>query len=159
MSRTDVLVGCDWVQAHQDHTGVVIVEVDEDTTAYDAGHIAGAVRLDWRADLQDPVRRDFVDRKQFEQLLSSRGVSDDATGFAVDAGEAWLRLSRLGPALAFHASTDGERWDFVRLFRVTSDVAPVVGFLSQAPMGTSCDARFDAIRFTEAAPEDLRDGS
>ena len=79
MSRTDVLVDCDWVQAHQDDPGLVIVEVDEDTTAYDAGHIAGAVRLDWRTDLQDPVRRDFVDRKQFEQLLSERGVADDDT--------------------------------------------------------------------------------
>jgi thiosulfate/3-mercaptopyruvate sulfurtransferase len=90
MSRTDVLVDCDWVQAHQDHTGVVIVEVDEDTTAYDAGHIAGAVRLDWRADLQDPVRRDFVDRKQFERLLSSRGVADDDTVVLYGGNNNWF---------------------------------------------------------------------
>ena len=90
MSRTDVLVDCDWVQAHQDRMGIVIVEVDEDTTAYDAGHIAGAVRLDWRVDLQDPVRRDFVDRKQFEQLLSSRGISDDDTVVLYGGNNNWF---------------------------------------------------------------------
>jgi thiosulfate/3-mercaptopyruvate sulfurtransferase len=90
MSRTDVLVDCDWVQAHLDEPGLVVIEVDEDTTAYDAGHIAGAVRLDWRADLQDPVRRDFVDRKQFEQLLSSRGVSDDDTVVLYGGNNNWF---------------------------------------------------------------------
>ena len=62
MSRDDVLVDADWVQAHLGDPGVVLVEVDEDTTAYEKGHIPGAVRLDWKGDLQDPVKRDFVDR-------------------------------------------------------------------------------------------------
>jgi thiosulfate/3-mercaptopyruvate sulfurtransferase len=90
MSRTDVLVDCDWVQAHQDEPGLVVVEVDEDTTAYDGGHIAGAVRLDWRKDLQDPVRRDFVDRKQFEQLLSERGVADGDTVVLYGGNNNWF---------------------------------------------------------------------
>src|SRR4030095_9486866 len=51
--------------------------VDEDTTAYDTGHIPGAVKLDWKADLQDPVRRDFVNKQQFEALLSQRGIGND----------------------------------------------------------------------------------
>jgi thiosulfate/3-mercaptopyruvate sulfurtransferase len=56
---------------------VVLVEVDEDTSAYDKGHIANAVKIDWKKDLQDPVRRDFVDRHGFEELLSARGISND----------------------------------------------------------------------------------
>jgi thiosulfate/3-mercaptopyruvate sulfurtransferase len=62
MSRSDVLVDADWVQAHLGDPGVVLVEVDEDTIAYDKGHIGGAVKLDWKQDLQDPVRRDFLGR-------------------------------------------------------------------------------------------------
>jgi len=77
MSRSDVLVDADWVEAHTGDPGVVVVEVDEDTSAYDKGHIANAVKIDWRKDLQDPVRRDFVDRHGFEELLSSRGIAND----------------------------------------------------------------------------------
>jgi thiosulfate/3-mercaptopyruvate sulfurtransferase len=51
MSRADVLVDADWVQAHLADPGVVLVEVHEDTTAYDKGHIQGAVKLDWKRDL------------------------------------------------------------------------------------------------------------
>jgi thiosulfate/3-mercaptopyruvate sulfurtransferase len=77
MSRSDVLVDADWVEAHLGDPGVVLVEVDEDTSAYDKGHIANAVKVDWRKDLQDPVRRDFVDRHGFEELLSARGIAND----------------------------------------------------------------------------------
>src|SRR5215471_2057957 len=79
MSRSDVLVDADWVEAHRDDPGVVLVEVDEDTSAYDKGHIRGAIKIDWKKDLQDPVRRDFVDRAGFEALLSGRGISNDDT--------------------------------------------------------------------------------
>ena len=77
MSRSEVLVDADWVQGHLDHPGLVLVEVDEDTSAYDKGHIKGAVKIDWKKDLQDPVRRDFIGRAEFERLLSERGISDD----------------------------------------------------------------------------------
>jgi len=77
MTRSDVLVNADWVEAHLGDPGVVLVEVDEDTSAYDKGHIANAVEIDWRKDLQDPVRRDFVDRHGFEELLSARGIAND----------------------------------------------------------------------------------
>jgi thiosulfate/3-mercaptopyruvate sulfurtransferase len=76
MSRSDVLVDADWVEAHLGDPGVVLVEVDEDTSAYDKGHIANAVKIDWKKDLQDPVRRDFVDSRGFEELLSDRGISN-----------------------------------------------------------------------------------
>jgi thiosulfate/3-mercaptopyruvate sulfurtransferase len=77
MSRSDVLVDADWVQAHLDDPGIVLVEVDEDTSAYEKGHIRGAVRIDWKTELQDPVRRDFVDKTGFESLLSEKGIAGD----------------------------------------------------------------------------------
>ena len=90
MSRSEVLVDADWVQAHLDDPGVVLVEVDEDTTAYDKGHIKGAVKLDWKVDLQDPVKRDFVDRAGFEALLSGRGIARDDTVILYGGNNNWF---------------------------------------------------------------------
>jgi len=90
MIRSDVLVDADWAEAHLDDPGVVLVEVDEDTTAYDKGHIRNAVKLDWKKDLQDPVRRDFVDRRGFEQLLSERGISNDDTVVLYGGNNNWF---------------------------------------------------------------------
>ncbi len=70
MSRENSLVTAQWVEDHLDDPNVVLIEVDEDTTAYDKGHIKGAIKLDWTTDLQDQVRRDFVNKEQFEALLS-----------------------------------------------------------------------------------------
>jgi thiosulfate/3-mercaptopyruvate sulfurtransferase len=76
MSREDVLVTAEWAEQNLETQGVVFVEVDEDTSAYDGGHIPGAVRIDWKTELQDPVRRDFVDRAGFEKLLSAKGIAN-----------------------------------------------------------------------------------
>jgi thiosulfate/3-mercaptopyruvate sulfurtransferase len=90
MSRTDVLVDADWVEAHLSDPGVVLVEVDEDTSAYDKGHIRNAIKIDWKNDLQDPVRRDFVDRAGFEALLSGRGISNDDTVILYGGNNNWF---------------------------------------------------------------------
>ncbi|MDQ3611826.1 MAG: sulfurtransferase [Actinomycetota bacterium] len=90
MSRNDVLVSADWAEQHLNDDGVVFVEVDEDTSAYDKGHIAGAVKLDWKSDLQDPVRRDFVNREQFERLLSAKGISNDDTVVLYGGNNNWF---------------------------------------------------------------------
>jgi thiosulfate/3-mercaptopyruvate sulfurtransferase len=90
MSRADVLVGADWVEAHNGDPGVVLVEVDEDTSAYDKGHIRNAVKIDWKKDLQDPVRRDFVDREGFGALLSQRGISNDDTVVLYGGNNNWF---------------------------------------------------------------------
>ncbi|MDX6394083.1 MAG: thiosulfate/3-mercaptopyruvate sulfurtransferase [Streptosporangiaceae bacterium] len=90
MSRPDVLVDADWVEAHLADPGVVLVEVDEDTSAYDTGHISGAVKIDWKKDLQDPVRRDFVDKAGFEALLSERGISNDDTVILYGGNNNWF---------------------------------------------------------------------
>jgi thiosulfate/3-mercaptopyruvate sulfurtransferase len=77
MSRDSALVSADWAEKNLGSPGIVFVEVDEDTTAYDGGHIPGAVKLDWKKDLQDQIRRDFVNKAQFEALLSARGIGND----------------------------------------------------------------------------------
>jgi thiosulfate/3-mercaptopyruvate sulfurtransferase len=90
MSRSDVLVDAAWVEEHRDDPGVVLVEVDEDTSAYGAGHIADAIKLDWKKDLQDPVRRDFVDKAGFEALLSERGIANDDTVVLYGGNNNWF---------------------------------------------------------------------
>ena len=90
MARSDVLVSADWAQSNLDADHVVFVEVDEDTSAYDGGHIAGAVKLDWRTDLQDPVRRDFVDAEQFSKLLSDRGIANGDTVVLYGGNNNWF---------------------------------------------------------------------
>jgi thiosulfate/3-mercaptopyruvate sulfurtransferase len=90
MARHDVLVSVDWAEENLTTRGIVFVEVDEDTTAYDRGHIEGAVKLDWRKDLQDPVRRDFVDREQFSDLLSARGVANEDTVILYGGNNNWF---------------------------------------------------------------------
>jgi len=74
-----VLVTTDWLAEHLNDDGVVVAEVDENPDLYDEGHIARAVKLHWRDDLQDPVERDLVDKPTFERLLSERGIANDTT--------------------------------------------------------------------------------
>jgi thiosulfate/3-mercaptopyruvate sulfurtransferase len=88
MSRAAALVSADWVEQNKD--GIVLIEVDEDVSAYDAGHLAGAIKLDWKQDLQDPVRRDFVNKQQFEALLSERGVGSDDTVVLYGGNNNWF---------------------------------------------------------------------
>src|SRR3982750_3601429 len=90
MSRESSLVNADWVQEHLDDPSVVLIEVDEDTDAYDRSHIRGAIKLDWTTDLQDQVRRDFVNKGQFEALLSDRGVSNDHTVVLYGGNNNWF---------------------------------------------------------------------
>jgi len=89
-TRETVLVSADWVDKHLDDPKVVLVEVDEDTSAYDKNHIRNAIRLDWKADLQDPVRRDFVNKEQFEALLSERGIANDDTVVLYGGNNNWF---------------------------------------------------------------------
>ncbi|HSU01673.1 MAG TPA: sulfurtransferase [Nocardioides sp.] len=90
MSRENSLVTAQWAEDNLDTDGVVLIEVDEDTTAYDKGHIRGAIKLDWTTDLQDQVRRDFVNKAQFEALLSERGVSNDDTVVLYGGNNNWF---------------------------------------------------------------------
>ena len=90
MSRSDTLVTAGWAEEHLGQPGIVFVEVDEDVSAYDKGHLAGAVKLDWKSELQDQVRRDFVDREAFEQLLSRKGISTEDTVVLYGGNNNWF---------------------------------------------------------------------
>ena len=75
----DVLVETDWVAEHLDDDSIRIVEVDENPALYAEGHIPGAIGFDWKVDLQDQVRRDFLNAEDFGALMGSRGISNDHT--------------------------------------------------------------------------------
>ncbi|MDR3081820.1 MAG: sulfurtransferase [Streptomyces sp.] len=90
MSRSDVLVDADWLQDHLDDSDIAIVEVDEDTSVYDKNHIRNAIRIDWTKDLQDPVRRDFIDQAGFEKLLSTKGIADDTLVILYGGNNNWF---------------------------------------------------------------------
>jgi thiosulfate/3-mercaptopyruvate sulfurtransferase len=74
-----VLVSTEWVAAHRTDPGIRLIEVDVDTTAYDSGHIAGAVGWNWQSQLNDPVRRDIPDKRAFAKLVSEAGVTPKTT--------------------------------------------------------------------------------
>src|SRR6185437_7361548 len=79
-AHPDVLVTTEWVAQHLNDPSVRIVEADEDPLLYEAiGHIQNAVKLDWHTDVQDPVRRDFLDKAAFEALMSRYGIGNDTT--------------------------------------------------------------------------------
>ena len=90
MSRADVLVDVDWAEAHFDDPKIVFVEVDEDVSAYDGGHLPGAVRLDWTKELQQPAVRDVIDKDDFGKLLSSKGIGNDDTVVLYGGNNNWF---------------------------------------------------------------------
>jgi thiosulfate/3-mercaptopyruvate sulfurtransferase len=75
----DVLVGADWLAEHLNDESIRVVEVDENPGLYAEAHIPGAIGFDWREDLQDPVRRDFLGPQAFGELFGGHGVSNDHT--------------------------------------------------------------------------------
>lgn len=78
-AHPEVLVDTAWVEAHLDDPSVRIIEADEDPLLYEIGHIRNAVKLDWHVDVQDPVRRDFVSKADFEALMRRYSVTNDTT--------------------------------------------------------------------------------
>jgi thiosulfate/3-mercaptopyruvate sulfurtransferase len=90
MSRDTALVTADWVEEHLDDPNVVLIEVDEDTSAYEGGHIRGAIRLDWNKDMKDGVRHDLISKERLEELLSSKGVSSDQTIVLYGGNNNWF---------------------------------------------------------------------
>ncbi|MDI3421439.1 DUF1349 domain-containing protein [Streptomyces luteolus] len=92
----------------------------------------------------------------------TRGYSDDANAFEVRGEYVWLRIARTGKVFAFHASVDGVRWTFVRVFTLGEERAAraaLVGFMAQSPKGEGCGVRFEQVRFREYGLGALRDGS
>ena len=126
------------------------VEVDF-VSAFDAGAL-----VLW-GDEQTWAKLAFECSPAIEPMVVSvvtRGISDDCNSVVVDGNAVWLRIARIAPAYAFHMSTDGERWSFVRHFRLDGDLQ--VGFEAQSPTGGGCTARFSEIRFEAATLSELR---
>src|SRR5207245_3270347 len=89
-AHPEVLVSTDWVATHLNDAGVRLIEVDVDTTAYDSGHIAGAVGWNWQSQLNDPVRRDIPDKKALAELLSKAGVTPKTRVVLYGENNNWL---------------------------------------------------------------------
>jgi len=90
MSRDTALVTTDWVTENLKNPHVVFVEVDEDTTLYEQGHIEGAITFHWRDDLQDGLVRDLVSKEKFEALLSKNGIANDTTVVLYGGNNNWF---------------------------------------------------------------------
>ncbi len=78
-ANPDILVSTDWVAKHKDDDNVRVVESNEDDLLYPSGHIPGAVQIDWTEDLNDPVRRDYIGKEDFEKLMSRLGITPETT--------------------------------------------------------------------------------
>ena len=78
-AHPEVLVTTEWVAAHAKEPGIRLVEVDVDTSAYDQGHVEGAIAWNWQTELQDAIRRDLTDPQTFESLLGKAGISPETT--------------------------------------------------------------------------------
>ena len=88
--RDEVLVTTDWLADHLNDPGIRVVEVDEDTDAYGRGHIPGAVAVNWNTDLQDPLRRDFIDPEQFAKLQDSLSITPTTTMVLYGGNNNWF---------------------------------------------------------------------
>ena len=78
-AKPEILVSTGWVAENLDNDGIRIVESNEDPLLYPSGHIPGAVQVDWTTDLNDPVRRDYINKDGFEALMSKIGATKDTT--------------------------------------------------------------------------------
>ncbi len=86
----EVLVSTQWASEHLNDPKVRLVEVDVDTTAYDQGHIPGAVGWNWQTQLQDNVRRDLITKPALEELLGKSGISNDTTVLIYGDNNNWF---------------------------------------------------------------------
>ncbi len=86
----DALVDTEWLEQHVDDPAVAIVEVDEDITAYEKGHIPNAISINWETELHDAPRREFVSREQLAELLGGKGISSDHTIVLYSGNNNWF---------------------------------------------------------------------
>jgi len=89
-AKSDVLVSTDWLEEHLDDPDVRVIEVDEDTTAYEKGHIRGAVAWNWTTDLHTSVGRDYLDQEGFANLLAAAGVGEQTSVVLYGGNNNWF---------------------------------------------------------------------
>jgi len=89
-ANPQALVETDWLEEHLGDEGIRVIEVDEDTAAYEKGHIRGAVGWDWNTDLHTPIGRDYVGQRELVELLSRAGVGKDTTVVLYGGNNNWF---------------------------------------------------------------------
>lgn len=139
---------------HREFTLTAQVSVDF-ATAFDAGALVVRLAPDRWAKLAYEVS---TQGQPMVVTVVTRGRSDDATGLHVDANTVWLKVSRRAGSYAFHASTDGDTWHLIRHFHLGEQDCEV-GFLTQAPTGEGCGARFTQISYLNAVVHGLHDAA
>lgn len=127
-ARPDALVSTEWVAAHLNDPSIRLVESNEDILLYDVGHIPGAVKVDWHADLNDALTRDYVSKPQFEALMSRLGIGNDTTViFYGDKNNWWATYAYWVFQLFGHTNAkvmDGGRMKWVAEGRELTREAP-----------------------------------
>jgi len=148
-ARPDVLVSTQWVADHLDDPNVRLVESNEDILLYDTGHIPGAVNIDWHADLNDLVVRDYVNPDQFAALMQRNGISPDTTvAFYGDKNNWWATYAFWVFQLFGHANAkvmNGGRTKWIAEGRDLSKEKPSYP-ASQYPVPKRDDGKIRAFR-------------
>ncbi|WP_199435217.1 DUF1349 domain-containing protein [Qaidamihabitans albus] len=137
---------------HREFTMTARVSVDF-ASEFDAGALVVRLTPDHWAKLAYEVS---PQRKPMVVSVVTRGRSDDAAGLHIDADAVWLKLARRAGSYAFHASTDGQRWHFIRHFYLGEQDCEI-GFLTQSPTGEGCRASFAHIGYLNDVVHDLHD--
>ena len=129
-STSDVLISTEWLADHLDDPKIKIIESNEDPLLYASGHIPGAFEVDWTRDLNDPVRRDYLDRSGFEALMRRIGATEDTTLiFYGDKNNWWATYALWVFELFGHTHSkilDGGRIKWQKEGRTLSREIPVV---------------------------------
>jgi thiosulfate/3-mercaptopyruvate sulfurtransferase len=148
-TRTDVLVSTDWVARHLNDPGVRIAESNEDPLLYNAGHVPGAVEIDWTRDLNDHVRRDYLGPKAFEALMSRIGATPDTIIILYgDKNNWWATYAFWVLQLFGHTNArimDGGRLKWINEKRQLSREAATYPATEYQTLGRD-DARYRAFR-------------
>lgn len=137
-AHPEILVSTEWVAAHTDDPNLRVVEVDVDTTAYQQGHVPGAVGWHWQHDLQDPIRGQVVGKTGLEQLMRRSGIDIDTTVVLYGGSHNWFAthtywlLKHYGHADVRLMDGGRARWlaEGRRLTNATPDVSRT-GYLSK----------------------------
>ena len=164
-AHPEVLVSTDWVRDHVGQKGIKLVEVDVDTKAYEAGHIAGAVGFNWQTQLQDQLTRDIIGKAAFEALIGGAGIGNDDTVVLYGDNNNWFAayavwLFKIYGHKDVRLMNGGRvKWLNEADKKLTVDVAPVtpVRYTASAP-NLALRARVtDVMKAVEARSHNLID--
>jgi thiosulfate/3-mercaptopyruvate sulfurtransferase len=163
-AHPEVLVSTQWVADHLNDPNVRVVESDEDIMLYEIGHIPGAIKLDWQSDLQDHVKRDFLDKAGFEALLSRKGIAPEHTVVFYGDKSNWYATYTLWLFKYFgHADTrvmDGGRakWEAEgRPYTTEVPSYPATTYVAKEPNRSIRAFREDVLKAVESKSAELVD--